>query len=402
MKYYDIPHFVIKNDLQKSAQTGVYFSDGVTVDVLRDVCLRITGQTTFTYDYVDKDYEDEFLAPTYNKGRMAILKYQNQAIYISFSEQEIGGRNSSVQSLSTAFNLYFTNPYPFKQLYYYFLGFKGNAETDYHILIYRLMETIGFKFLNADSVLTHKILPFSSIDDIISLRRINAGKNRSNNSTFITKSSFNNIEIYGKTYGASKYETSMFCYALSILAQGEQQILLYEIMEQDLTELPSPSLNVIRSMGKIKIIPTDMQMEKKVYRETNSLRSPRYLYNLFNKLGNKKCALCGCEIPELIQGAHIWTVASIKKDFLLPLDKKLDCAIDRDNGLWLCENHHKLFDENILRIASNGEIKVNSSIGKENIEYINKITSIKELPSYVMTDKFIEYLDRRNRELSAL
>lgn len=84
MKYYDIPHFVIKNDLQKSAQTGVYFSDGVTVDVLRDVCLRITGQTTFTYDYVDKDYEDEFLAPTYNKGRMAILKYQNQAIYIFF------------------------------------------------------------------------------------------------------------------------------------------------------------------------------------------------------------------------------------------------------------------------------------------------------------------------------
>ena len=55
-----------------------------------------------------------------------------------------------------------------------------------------------------------------------------------------------------------------------------------------------------------------------------------------------------------------------------------------------------------MRIASNGEIKINSSIGKENIEYINEITSIKELPSYVMTDKFIEYLDRRNRELSAL
>ena len=59
------------------------------MDVLRDVCLRITGQTTFTYDYVDKDYEDEFLAPTYNKGRMAILKYQNQAIYISFPSKKL-------------------------------------------------------------------------------------------------------------------------------------------------------------------------------------------------------------------------------------------------------------------------------------------------------------------------
>ena len=94
-----MPHFVIKANLQKSKNTGVYFGDVVTPTILRDVCFRITGQTTFTYEYVDNDYEDMFLEKSYNKGRLAIMQYEDVASYISFSELEIGGRNSSVQSV---------------------------------------------------------------------------------------------------------------------------------------------------------------------------------------------------------------------------------------------------------------------------------------------------------------
>ena len=53
MEYRNSPHFVIKENLQKSKNTGVYFSDVVTPDILRDVCWVITGQTNFTYQYVD-------------------------------------------------------------------------------------------------------------------------------------------------------------------------------------------------------------------------------------------------------------------------------------------------------------------------------------------------------------
>ena len=144
---------MIKANLQKSKNTGVYFSDVVTPEVLRDVCYRITGQTTFTHVYVDNDYQDMFLEKSYNKGRMAIMQYKDAVSYISFSELEIGGRNSSVQSVPTAFNLYYSNPYPEKRLYYYFLNVSGNAETDYQIMIYRLMNTIGFEFLNASGSL---------------------------------------------------------------------------------------------------------------------------------------------------------------------------------------------------------------------------------------------------------
>ncbi len=394
----DTPHFVVKNNLQKSKQTNVYFGDAVTVDVLKDVCKRITGLEKFTYEYVDNDYTDDFLPPTYNKGRMVILRYKSDIMYISFSEKDINGRNSSVQSVPTAFNMFYSNPYPNKKLYYYFLSIEGNPETDYHILIYRLMKTIGFNFLNSE-VLQHKIDAFSSIDDIMFNRKINSGKNRSNNSTYITKSTVRNYDIYGKTYGANKYETSLICYALSILAKKEQRITLYEVLENDLKELPESSLSVIRSMNIIRVVPTDVQLEKKVFEENNSLRSPRYIYNLLNRLGKKHCVMCGCEIPEIIQGAHIWPVALIKKQGHITFEERLQHATSGDNGLWLCENHHKLFDQNIISISHSGDILFSNSLSVENSKFLSSITPYRQIPKQIMTDQFVNYLDLRNQAI---
>lgn len=396
MEYREIPHFVIKENLQKSKVTGVQFSDVVTPEILQDVCYRITGQPSFTYDYVDNEYQDLFLEKSYNKGRMAIMQYRDIVSYISFSEQEIGGRNSSVQSVPTAFNMFYDNPYPNKRLFYYFLNVMGNAETDYQVLIYRLMNTIGFEFLNASPMLRSRIRPFNSVEDIIFNRRINAGRNRSNNSTFITKNGMGEIEIYGKTYGANKYETSLICYALARLWSQGPNIKLYEVLEGDLKELPESSLNVIQQMGVIDVIPTDMTLEKMIYDKENSLRSPRYTLNLFNKLGNKHCALCNCEIPELIQGAHIWPVAEIKRMPALSLEQRLDYALDGENGLWLCENHHKMFDEHMITFDNNGEIMFHNSIERRHMAYIEEITPYHCLPREVLTDRFLWYLQKRH------
>lgn len=393
---YNKPHFIIKSNLQKSKQTGKYFSDAVTPEVLKDVCFRITGRVDFSYQYVDNDYSDEFVKATYNKGRIAILRYREEVMYISFSETNINGRNSSVQSVPTAFNMFYSNLYLKKRLYYYFLNIDGNPETDYLILMYRLMKTIGFEFLNAE-VLEEKINAFTSIEDIMFFRRVNSGKNQSNNSTYITKSSHNNIDIYGKTYGANKYETSMICYALSLLAKQDQHITLYEVLEKDLKELPTASLDVIAQMGKVNIVPTDMQLEKKLLIENNSLRSPRYIYNLLGRLGKKRCALCECEIPEIIQGAHVWSVADIKRVPTISFEEKLQHATSGENGIWLCENHHKLFDENLITISDSGVVKFNSHLEKKHIIYMESITTINTLPEEYMTDKFVEYLSLRNK-----
>ena len=86
MIYREKPCFIIKKNLQKSGTTGVYFSDSVTKQVLKDVCYKILKLNDFEVQYVENDYEDEYMEPTYNKGRLAILHYKDEVNYISFSE----------------------------------------------------------------------------------------------------------------------------------------------------------------------------------------------------------------------------------------------------------------------------------------------------------------------------
>lgn len=397
MIYRNTPHFIIKANLQKSKQTGKYFRDVITEDVMTDVCAKITGLSEYTFEFVENDYTDDFLPGTYNKGRLAILQYQDNVSYISFSEKEIGGRNSSVQSVPTAFNMFYLNEYSKKRLYYYFLCNVG-AGTDYQLFMYRLMKTVGFTYLNDQEMLGQQITPFSSIEDIIHSRKANTGRNQSNNATYITKSNARQFDVYGKTYGANKYETSMICYAISTLLQANQKATIYEMIEGDLKNLPQPSVDVLGKMGNVNIVSTDMQLEKRAFSENNSLRSPKYIYNLLSHLGRKHCALCNCEIPELIQGAHIWPVAEIKKAALISLDDKIKHATSADNGIWLCENHHKMFDEDLISINNDGSITYKEDLEEQHITFINSITTINTLPAEILTEQFLEYLALRNQQ----
>ena len=374
-----IPHFIINNNFQKRKEN---YSDILSNEILLDVCQRITGQQEYSVEYID----------TVNKGRLATLEFDNFVHYISFSEVEIKSRNSSLQSFPTALVQYELEKNVNKGIYFYFLPATGNFETDYFIFIYRLMKTAGTIFLNEREYLKENILPFTTVEDIIITR--NQGQRTNNNSTYLTKSSENIIQIYGKTYGANKYETTLLCLALSKITL--LPIELYQIGEGGLTTLPKVSIKAIESTEKIQIFTSNRTLEKIEFEENNSLRSSRYIYNLLEKLGDKKCAFCECEIPQIIQGAHIWSVSDIKKMEHLTQDEKLECAIDGDNGIWLCQNHHKLLDVHLLKISLDGKIKYQLQV-QENINYIKQITTILELSNNILTANFIKYLEKRNR-----
>ena len=379
------PHFIIKNKFQRRDEL---YSDILTPKILKDICKRVTGRTEYTREFDNKGY---------NKGRLAILKYRGRTNFVSVSENRIGGRNSSIQSFPTALIRYYQEESTNKKIFFYFLPTSGKYETRYFNLMYRLMKTAGVEFLNEKEFLTQKIRPFTAVDDIIANRDINRGRNRSNRSTYLTRSSDNKIQIYGKTYGANKYETTLLCIALSKIT--ETQIELYEIREGNLRILPAPAREVISALGKIKFIPTDLTMERHEFEDNNSLRSPRYTFNLLEKLGDKKCIFCECEIPQLIEGSHIWSVADIKNELHLNIEEKLKQAIDEDNGIWLCQNHHKMFDLNIIRISENGKLKIKSDLEEKSIDYIKNITPITQVAREILTSKFIEYLEKRNAHL---
>lgn len=177
-----------------------------------------------------------------------------------------------------------------------------------------------------------------------------------------------------------------------------KKIKLFEISEKDLKELPKIDKEVLQQVGNIEIISTDFKFEEKQYESNNSFRSVRYIYNLLERLGPKKCALCSCNIPEIIQGAHIWAVADIKKEKIRENLQKVEMAIDGENGIWLCGNHHKLFDEHLISFNKNGEINISSKLENDAIEYIEGITTVKKLPNNILSEKFLKYLLKRNNQ----
>ena len=416
MKYHEKPFFLIKENLQKTSTNGEKFTDVVTLSVLKDICARVTKSEDFEYKIVDADYRDEFFKHSYAMGRFIILFYKDEIIYICFSERKIGGRDSGVQSVPTAFNSYYANKNQNKRILYYFVTEEGNPGTSYYLLSYRLMKTIGFEFINPEFLgdymkefqkthpktnlqSSYEIKPFVSFHDIVNSREVNSNKNKSNNSTYLTINSDGQFEIYAKTYGANKYASSLLCYAAFYVLEKGKKVTLYEINEQNLDVLPESSLNVINDMGAFIVVSTNIQMEKKNYEENDSLLSPRYISNLFDKFGIKHCAMCGCEIPEIIQGAHIWPVSDIKRQQHIAFEEKLQHAISGDNGLWLCENHHKLFDQNIISITHSGSIMFSKSLSSDNATFLSNITTYRQLPEQIMTEQFVHYLDLRNKAI---
>ena len=359
-------------------------------DILSDICYRLTGQNQYR---VIKDRS------TYNRGRLIVVEYDNVVYYVSLSEISIEGRNSSLQSVPTAINIYYSDTRVNKQLCYYFMPHSGNAFTDYHLFIYKLLMTAGVRFLNINQYYHGTLVAYHNIDDLIIDRRDNQISNSSNNSSYVSKS-VDRIQIYAKTYGASKYESTLLAIAVSRIA--DRPIELYNICEKDLKKLPKASIETIESLGNVSLYYTTLFLDRHQpvdETERSKLRSASYLYNLYNRIGYKKCALCGCEISEIIQGAHIWGISQIQHTEGLDDETMFSHAINGNNGLWLCQNHHKLFDSNIIMIDSNGFIRVKEGLVAKDIAFICSITFKTLLDTAIMTDDFRWYLSKRNEEL---
>lgn len=366
------------------------FKRVLSPEILRDICVRLTGQTSYVI---------EELAGSYNQGRLLTVLYNGITNYVSLSESRIEGRNSSVQSVSTALKVYYSDPNPNKQLWYYFIPYTGNPFTEYHLVYYRLMMTAGIKFVNINHYYPLPILPYDSVDDIIKERSYNQSRNRRNNSSFVSKT-VDRIQLYAKTYGANKYESTVFGVALSKLA--DRPIDVFAVSEQDLKNLPASSLKTFDTLGNISVYTTSLKLNRTVPdgEESLRLRSAAYNYNLLNRIGMKKCAICGCEIPEIIQGAHIWGVSDIRNFESINDEQKYIHAISGHNGLWLCQNHHKLFDSAFIAFDIDGRCLIRREIPHEHEEFIHGSILNNHLSPSILSDDFKFYLSQRNQRVN--
>ena len=126
-----------------------------------------------------------------------------------------------------------------------------------------------------------------------------------------------------------------------------------------------------------------------------------YISHLLDTLGDKHCAFCNCDIPDIIQGAHIWNVADIKKEPTQNDEQKYNHAISGSNGIWLCQNHHKLFDNNLITINESGNILFANSMPQSYNSFLNEITTNRMIDNDILTDEFLFYLGKRNELIGA-
>lgn len=371
----------------KNSQKGVEdFTSTFSPDILNEICLSLTGQTDYNVTYNDYGY---------NKGRLAELAYHGEIHYVMISPVKTNARNSSFQSVATAIGKFHREENNHKSLNYYIINSGDRINTPYHQFMYRLMVTAGVKFLNGHNFGISPV-KFYSIQDLILAKENIRAKNKSNNSSFITIDENNTVQVFAKTYGASKKESTLLCIALAKIHNSALEVI--QISEGNLKKLPQNDLELVLKLTNAIFITSDKEIEKEEFSTNNSLRSKTYIYNLLEKLGHKKCAMCECSIPQIIQAAHLWPVSEIKKSKKSD-DIKLEHAIHTDNGLWLCENHHKLFDRNILAINTSGGILKTNLVVASHDAYISTITTSATIKPEYINKKFIYYIARRNIQL---
>ena len=329
-------------------------------------------------------------------GRYFIINKKDEKIYVLLSAKEEEGRNSFLtQYFSTGYIDYLNDTSEHKRFVVYICVnniFVKDA-GGYHDFILRSIVTIEDIQIFPKS---EKILPFNSYEEFKFMRSKNRNKHSSNASSYITEED-ESFVIYGKSFGANKYESELLFFTIDALNNKyyNKNIKFFSIPDNNeigITEKFKQILdykNVYYSKLDIEVYKQkeNVSTDKKDFRNTTLFH-----YNLLKKYGEKKCLVCECDIDRVIVGAHIHRVSDINKSNIAE-DNKMIETTDADNGMWLCTLHDKLFEVGLIYFNKK-ELMCNNSLQENQKDFIKKRTNIFYIPEEFYNENMIFYLNK--------
>ena len=344
----------------------------ISKDEYKDIVNRSIGNVDFI---VKEDFRG------HNSGQYIKLKIADTIKYICLSRKIASeSRNAFIlQNFPSAYQHYLEEKNPKKTFEYYIRDFS-TSHPPFAIFSYKLLLTGGIKILNLDKVkVSEKAIlfdyttPFNDYKQMRTYRLSLSKRNSSNNSTTFEEND-DEISVYGKSYGANGRETTAICLALSRLVPGKN-IKLYNVNETDknhLADIDPANRYILENIG-VELNDDRMDFESNDERVIAKRNTRLFHYNLLQKYKEKKCYLCGCDIEKVIQGAHIYSSTDILHSSVSE-EEKTNQIVDADNGIWLCANHHLLFDY-LLIYFKERYLYASDTLNKNQIEYIkNSIT----------------------------
>jgi len=379
-----------------------------------------------------------------------------------------------IQGINKIFSRYFElkENNPDLKLYFYLLDIdKTYPHNKFNLFSYRELATLGFDILNIDEVNfkefeeygfkpnnSYTNIAYPSFNKLMNDKLAISAKNSGNVPAYLqcveTEEEDGTIStekyIYKfKSLGAQSYDSGITMWALNVLANKENKNLEFLLtlehygfrkngsdikMTKDLT---GPVKDLLSRVGIDINYETDEEILQERNRmmtsfekakRNNDLRNQTLFRNNMRAKGMQtKCAICGCDIENILEAAHLWGVSQIKDEKGNVINKVLshDCMHDLidltnpyhndmfykrytlvnsgDNGVWLCSNHHGMFDSNLYCFDSEyGKILIKAS----DYETIKQQLGIDEDKQYLTNDILNEktkvFLNERIKEFMQL
>lgn len=366
---------------------------------------------------------------------------------------------------------------PNVKLYFYMLDLDmTHPHNKFNLMVYRKLATIGFDVLNISDISFDgfRELGFSPEEIRNDIKYISFNK-FSNDLSYISSRNSGNVPSYlkcidysydinkerddeseddfvdlgnqeyiytFKTLSAEGYDSFLNMWTLSILAKNENKKLKFLFAPEKYNfrlgqEVPKitegftgPVLKLINKIGLDQNYETSDEVRQQINREisqyeisksNNTIRNQELFKNNMRKKGiQTKCYLCGCEIENILEAAHLWGVAEIKNSSSQDISnvlnkecmrnlidtenehandlfyKKYVLANSGDNGIWLCSNHHGLFDSHFYCFDSEyGKVLLKLNANEYDKAFFDLSTTNKELPQEIITEKTKEFLAKR-------
>ena len=242
-----------------------------------------------------------------------------------------------------------------------------------------------------------------------------------------------------KGLGAEAYDSFMIMWPLITLARKENKHLEFLFASEKFSfrlgqeqprftqDIPSTITKLFSKIGiEVEYESTDevlqqFEREKTQYERAKAEKKLRnqelFRNNLRAKGLQTKCYLCGCEVESILQAAHLWGVGQIKDASPQKInqairDEAMSDVIDPDskyanemfykrymlansgsNGVWLCSNHHGMFDaHHFIFDCETGKVLLTTDTLGEN--YFKSLTKNDTLPKEVLTPQtkaFLKY-----------
>lgn len=244
-----------------------------------------------------------------------------------------------------------------------------------------------------------------------------------------------------KALSAQGYDSLFRTWCMKVLADKEEtdiefrlgkQFFHYDAEELSVSDrLTGPILKTFENAGIVIDYVTndeflkEKNFEENAYQSCKSRHDPRN-QNLFRNNIRKKgvptrCIICGNDNPNILKAAHLWEVSSIKSatadtinNFLRINNlyelidqtsqhkselffKKYCLTNSGDNGVWLCANHHDLFDQNYFFFESDmGALVLHFEDVQQATRFRSEIVDDCRIPVEIFTKATKAFIAQRN------